>query len=74
VKPPIPETKSPRLPSAGYRDERYTQHVYLETRPTMLPGPAGAAWEFVFVCQETGAERRWGVCERDQDPEPRDIN
>lgn len=61
---PKPVTKRPILLSAGYSLPTPTRHRWIATRACTLPGPDGAAWEFVFVCETTGAERRYGVEDR----------
>lgn len=68
IKPPVPETKIARLPSFGYGAglPRWTIHKYVKTMECNLPGPDGEAWEFVYRCEETGAERRWGVVDKDE--------
>jgi hypothetical protein len=58
---PKPETVNAYLPSYGYTDRRATLHTFQETRETEVDGPA---FEFVFKCIETGAERRWGLVDR----------
>lgn len=75
LKPPKPETKVAQLISAGHPSPTFTTHHYYETRPIVLPGPRsdkdnGLAWEHVFKCFETGAERRWGIEHRDAVAEP----
>jgi hypothetical protein len=66
VKPPKPETLRAILPSFGSGPGRptWTEHKYVETRECMLPSPDGAAWEFIFVCEVTKVERRWGTADR----------
>lgn len=58
---PKPDTICAYLPSDGYRDRRATLHNFLEAREANVEGPA---WEYVYVCSETGVERRWGLVER----------
>ena len=62
--PPKPETTTAILVSAGCDRRTATIHYYEETRPVVLPGPNGYAWEFLYRCAKTGALRRWGVVER----------
>ena len=62
--PPKPETTTAILVSAGCDRRTATIHYYEETRPVVLPGPNGYAWEFLYRCAKTGAVRRWGVVER----------
>lgn len=59
---PAPITKTALLPSVGYGPgvPRITKHTWVATRKTRLPGD-GEAWEFIFRCAETGADRRWGT-------------
>lgn len=62
---PKPETLSAYLESAGYiKFRKMTLHTFVEARETVVEGPRGDAWEFIYKCTETGAERRWGVVER----------
>lgn len=56
---PEPETTSAYLVLENKK--RATLHIYLETRETIVDGPA---WEYIFKCLETGVERRWGVIDR----------
>ena len=64
AKPPIPETKTAWLPSRGYDGLRATRHTYVKTVATSYPGLQEKTWddvwEFVFACDDTGAERPWG--------------
>lgn len=50
------------LASAGYGKLHVTQHTYLNTRECVDKGDP--AWEHIFICSETGAERRWGLEKR----------
>lgn len=65
---PVPETKTALLPSFGYGPglPRVTRHTYTRTLECNLPSPDGDAYEFMYQCEETGAERRWGTCEREE--------
>lgn len=58
---PKPTTLNAHLPSSGYRDGRSTLHTFVTTRECEVDGPA---YEFVYKCNETGSERRWGVVDR----------
>ncbi len=60
---PVPVTKEALLPSFGYGPgtPRITKHTYSRTMECILPSPDGDAYEFLFKCSETGAERRWGT-------------
>lgn len=60
LKVPKPETLKAWLISAGLPSPGWTQHTYLETRAKVLTGPEPAAWEHIYVCSKTGAERVWG--------------
>ncbi len=60
MKPPVPDTRRPWLVNAH---GKATRHKYVATRP--ISCGFGDAWEFVYVCSVTGAERRWGAVERD---------
>lgn len=64
---PQPETLIAKLPSFGYGPgtPRWTEHKYVKTLECTLPGD-GDAYEFIFACSVTGAERRWGTAEMDQ--------
>lgn len=67
MKPPKPETLRAVLPSFGYPPggrPRWTEHHFVEAREALVGGPNPDAWEFVFECEETGAERRWGIVDR----------
>ena len=57
---PVPETKRAKLRSAGFEGETcFTAHTYAETRgPITVAGERG--YEFIFVCTETLARRRYG--------------
>ncbi len=68
---PKPETTTARLPSEGYSNGRTTAHFYFETRETDVDGPA---YEYIFKCSETGAERRWGLIERFSFSSPEEGN
>lgn len=67
---PRPEVTSAYLPSAGISTPTWTAHEYCETRECMLEGSGpdnkggGDAYEYVYRCLETGAERRWGTADR----------
>jgi len=61
---PEPQTTNAYLISAGYKRKRATLHVFVEARETTVEGPRGDAWEFIFKCTETDAERRWGIVDR----------
>lgn len=59
---PKPETRRALLISAGVLRPTTTVHHYYETRACVLPGPGGGnAYEHIFKCFKTGAERRWGT-------------
>lgn len=67
-KPPKPETTRAWLMSAGIPEKTYTTHHWYETRLVSVKvlKPTGEyrneqAWEHVFKCFKTGAERRWGL-------------
>lgn len=64
---PVPVTKTALLPSFGYGGitPRITRHTYSRTVECMLPGD-GEAYEFLFRCEETGVERRWGTYEEEE--------
>ncbi len=62
MKRPEPETTRAKLYCESLRE--FTQHAFVEARPCVLPSPDGAAWEFIFKCEVTGAERRWGTTDR----------
>lgn len=70
MKPKLPEpvTKRALLPSFGYGPgtPRITEHVYVRTEECYLPSPDGKCFEFIFKCQATGAERRWGTYEEEE--------
>lgn len=58
---PKPATRTAFLVSTGITIPTPTKHKYVETRECELLGPGGGpAYEFVFECQETGMQRRWG--------------
>lgn len=67
-----PKTLVAFLVSSGYRKPHATLHKYLETRETeMLDTVSGKpiredaeAYEHIFICQETGVERRYGMTNR----------
>lgn len=65
---PVPSTKEALLPSFGYGPgwPRITKHKYSRTLECTLPDD-GDAYEFMFKCQETGVERRWGTCGREDE-------
>lgn len=55
-----PENMTAVLRSAGYGQLRFTRHHYFTTRECLdLAGHP--AYEHVWVCDETGEERRWGI-------------
>ena len=58
---PKPETRRAFLISAGYPRPTPTVHHFYEARRVTLPGTRGVAWEFIYRCFKTGAERRWGT-------------
>jgi hypothetical protein len=59
---PKPDTLSAVLMSEGLW--RPTWHTYLETREVDLPMGDGSAYEYIYVCSESGVERRWGTRHR----------
>lgn len=67
---PQPKSKRAKLMSAGCR--RPTWHIYVATMECTVPRVGGAngevlggpGWEFLFECEETGAQRRWGLEDR----------
>lgn len=59
---PSPETKEVLLVAPGASEA--TLHFWVETRECTLPGPDGAAWEFIFECSKTGARQRYGCQDR----------
>jgi hypothetical protein len=70
---PRPERFTVCIPSNGYGSPRATRHKYVATRETTFEGPhGGPAYEFIFRCEETGEERRYGyqMREADSDVEP----
>lgn len=78
-KPPKPETTRAVLVSAGLPRPTATVHHYYATRLVRFPGipgltPDTQAWEYVFRCFRTGAERRWGLArgpgDADEGPPP----
>jgi len=67
---PTPTTKVALLPSFGYGPglvPRITKHTYSRTMECILPSPDGNAYEFLFRCEETGVERRWGTEDREEE-------
>jgi hypothetical protein len=60
---PEPVTRSALLPSFGFGPgmPRITKHLYSRTLECTLPGQDGTCYEFMFKCEETGVERRWGT-------------
>lgn len=58
---PKPDTRTALLESAGLTHSTITRHNYVETRLTEISGPGGQAYEFIFECQETSMQRRWGT-------------
>ncbi|HEY6022487.1 MAG TPA: hypothetical protein VIY48_22275 [Candidatus Paceibacterota bacterium] len=62
AKLPVPETRTAILQSYGYGPgaPRFTLHTYVKTLECYLPGD-GEAYELIFACSETKAERRWGT-------------
>ena len=67
---PRPDTTTALLESGGYTHKRATVHTYVDTREceVEVPRTEGTAkqpaWEFIFKCNETGVERRWGIVDR----------
>lgn len=74
MRPPAPDVRVAWLPSAGIPRDRdgdpeWTRHVFDRTRACTILVQADigeslreeTAFEFVFRCTRTGAERRWGV-------------
>lgn len=59
---PEPDTKTALLPSHGYGPGRpvITPHTYTRTRECNLPED-GPALEYLYKCEVTGVERRWGT-------------
>lgn len=55
---PKPETLNAYLPNTK---GRATLHHFHETRECVVEGPA---YEFIYKCVETDAERRWGLVDR----------
>lgn len=57
------------LPSAGLNEERTTRHRFDRFEPVALeslkysnrPRTDRTATALIYVCEETGAERRWGL-------------
>ena len=65
---PKPATRSAFLISAGLSEPTFTKHKYVETRLTELAGVGGGpAYEFVFECEETSMQRRWGTAALPED-------
>ena len=69
TKAPAPVTKNPWLPSKGFDEMKATRHKYVKAIEASLPGPAEGEWEdvwqYIYACEETGAERVWGYASRD---------
>lgn len=68
MKPPVPETTSPILPSRGYDYLRATRHDYIKSTQSSVELPDGTfedVWLHWFACVDTGAERVWGYESRD---------
>lgn len=65
---PEPETKSAFLPSFGYGPgtPRITKHTYSRTMECVVPDD-GECYEFLYKCSETGVERRWGYCGKEEE-------
>lgn len=61
TKIPRPQVRRAILRSAGYTDPTFTEHKYVETRLCTLDHGDGEAYEHIFRCLITGAERRWGT-------------
>lgn len=67
---PKPDTLAAHLESAGYSHRKATLHLYVDTRECEVEVPRTEgrepqpAWEFIYKCTETGAERRWGCVDR----------
>lgn len=62
--PPRPTTSRAILISAGFHKPTTTVHHYKTTRKVLVKDAHGVespAWEHVFRCARTGAERRWGI-------------
>ena len=63
---PVPARRRVLLPTAGYADsptEIVTRHVYVRTERQPDPefGVLRPQWAFIFKCEETDAERVYGV-------------
>lgn len=56
---PKPQTLTAILPSSGFPYPKPTFHRFVETRKCVIG--KNNSYEFVFMCEETLAERRWGV-------------
>lgn len=67
---PKPRLRRALLWSKNVR--RPTWHRYVSTMECVIPRGAdpeggttgGPGWEFLYECEETGAQRRWGVEDR----------
>lgn len=64
------------LPSQGYGPGHpvATLHTFVETRECHLPSPDGEAYEYIYKCVVTGAERRWGTADREPRPNTEETN
>jgi hypothetical protein len=59
---PKPATREAILISAGLTIPTPTKHRFVDSRLCELPGPGGGrAIEFIYECQETLMQRRWGT-------------
>lgn len=56
---PSPTTLTAILPNQSGTP---TEHVYTETRECIVDKEP--AYEYIFKCLDTGAERRWGLVDR----------
>lgn len=55
---PSPEKRVICIASAGLNFARATQHRFIAARRVRIAGETG--WEFIYRCEETGVERRYG--------------
>ena len=63
MKPPAPTTKIAFLFSQTMK--KMTRHSYSRTKACELSGVLGGpAWEHLYICSESGTERRWGTEDR----------
>lgn len=62
-RPPQPETTRAWLATAASHKLKWTLHHYKETRPVVIRGQR--YWEHIFKCYSSGAERRWGIEDRE---------